>query len=196
MFGSAKRRNVLKIDSQDTLNTFILLISKISYIKEDILFVIDNCDEVIEKDRQHFKILVSMILAKIPTIKILLTTRVRLGSVVNEADEEVLVLSGLNSLQSEALLRKKLSRPITIAEQNALMKIRPDEEKYSQERNSKPTKLHEHHLFKLLGGNPQSIILIAPLLCDPLKPIQLSDLYKMLTSNQLCKILENEDIED
>ena len=131
MFGSAKRRNVLKIDSQDTLNTFILLISKISYIKEDILFVIDNCDEVIEKDRQHFKILVSMILAKIPTIKILLTTRVRLGSVVNEADEEVLVLSGLNSLQSEALLRKKLSRPITIAEQNALMKIRPDEEKYS-----------------------------------------------------------------
>lgn len=59
-----------------------------------------------------------------------------------------------------------------------------------------PKKLSEHHLFRLLGGNPQSIILTAPLLDDPLKKIHLVDLYKMLTSNQLCQILQSENIED
>lgn len=57
-------------------------------------------------------------------------------------------------------------------------------------------KLHEHHLFKLLGGNPQSVILVAPLLDDPLKNMKLVDLYKMLTSNQLCEMLKLERIED
>jgi len=86
------------------------LISKISYIKEDILFVIDNCTEIIRDDREHFKILISMMLAKIPTIKVLLTTSIRLGAGVAEANEEVIVLSGLNNLQTEALLRRKLTR--------------------------------------------------------------------------------------
>lgn len=29
----------------------MLIISKMSYVKEEILFVIDNCEEIIEKDR-------------------------------------------------------------------------------------------------------------------------------------------------
>lgn len=43
-------------------------------------------------------------LAKIPSIKVLLTTRIRLG-IVNEANEEIIVLSGLTSLNSEVLLK-------------------------------------------------------------------------------------------
>jgi hypothetical protein len=181
---------------QDSFSMFLLIISKISYYKDDILLVIDNCEDLIVNDRANFKLLLSVMLAKIPSITILLTTRVRLGSAVNEANEDIIVLNGLNNLQTEALLKRKLSRPITIAEQNTLMKIVPDFNKYPQERGLKVNKLHEHHLFKLLGGNPQSIILIAPLLDDPLRNMQLIDLYKMLTSNQLCEILRSEEIED
>jgi hypothetical protein len=94
------------------------------------------------------------------------------------------------------LLKKKVNRPITQAEQNSLMKIIPDYEKYPCEKGLRPNELFEHHLFKLLGGNPQSIMLVAPLLNDPNKKIKLADLYKMLTSNQLCEMLKSEEIED
>ena len=77
-----------------------------------------------------------------------------------------------------------------------MLKIKPDPTKYPQESQEKLSKLHEHHLFKLLGGNPQSIILIAPLLDDPLRNMRLVNLYELLTSNQLCEILESEKIED
>ncbi len=85
-----------QLRSLDFLNTFNLIISKISYVKEEILFVIDNCEELIEIDRQDFKVLVAMMLAKIPSIKILLTTRIRLG-IVKEANEEIIVLNGLTA---------------------------------------------------------------------------------------------------
>jgi len=114
---------------QDFLNNFILIISKMSYVKEEILFVIDNCEEIIEKDRQDFKVLVSLMLAKIPSIKVLLTTRIRLG-MVKEANEEIIVLNGLTSLNSEVLLKQKLNRKIAVSEENRLMKVLPDFEKY------------------------------------------------------------------
>ena len=71
-----------------------------SYIKEDILLVIDNCSDLITQDKQNFKVLISTILATISSIKILLTTRIRLGSSVNEANEEIVVLSGLTTSQT------------------------------------------------------------------------------------------------
>jgi hypothetical protein len=39
-------------------------------------------------------------------------------------------------------------------------------------------------------------MLVAPLLSDPKINIKLADLYKMLTSNQLCEMLKSEEIED
>ena len=98
MFGSAKEHN--QSQQQDCLSTFILIISKISYIKEDILLVIDNCDELIFQDRQNFKVLISTILATISSIKIVLTTRIRLGQGINEANEEIVVLSGITNMQT------------------------------------------------------------------------------------------------
>lgn len=55
-------------------------------------------------------------------------------------------------------------------------------------------KYQDHHLFTLIGGNPQSILLIAPLLKDPYNNHTLVDLYKMLTSEEMDKILINEQI--
>ena len=80
--------------------------NKISYIKDEILLVIDNCEELIENDRQNFKLLISTILATISSIKILLTTRIRLGSGINEANEDIVVLSGLNNIQTLALMKR------------------------------------------------------------------------------------------
>ena len=76
------------------------------------------------------------------------------------------------------------------------MQITPEYAKYPLEIGLRPSKLFEHHFFKLLGGNPQSIMLVAPLLSDPKKNLKLVDLYRMLTSNQLCDMLKSEEIED
>ena len=56
MFGSANEHN--KSQQQDCLSTFILIIQKISFIKEEILIVIDNCGDLILNDRQNFKVLI------------------------------------------------------------------------------------------------------------------------------------------
>lgn len=40
------------------------------------------------------------------------------------------------------------------------------------------------------------MILVAPLLDDPLKNIKLVDLYAMLTRNELCDMLKSERVED
>ena len=194
MFGSAKEHSLSQ--QQDCLSTFILIIRKISYIKEEILIVIDNCCDLILQDRQNFKVLISTILATVSSIKIVLTSRHRLGQGINEANEEILVLSGITNMQTANLLKKKVHRPITQAEQNALMQITPEYAKYPLEIGLRPSKLFEHHFFKLLGGNPQSIMLVAPLLSDPKKNLKLVDLYRMLTSNQLCDMLKSEEIED
>ena len=60
--------------------------------------VIDNCEELIRNDRQNFKVLISTILATISSIKILLTSRNIIGSGIKEANEEIVVLSGLNTI--------------------------------------------------------------------------------------------------
>jgi hypothetical protein len=71
-----------------------------------------------------------------------------------------------------------MTRDIPPSEVKELLEIRPDPLKYPEEANKKVAKkLHEHHFFTLLGGNPQSIILIAPLLADMDKNICLSTLY-------------------
>ena len=55
-------------------------------------------------------------------------------------------------------------------------------------------RIHEHHLFSLLNGNPQSIILTAPVLADTERCIDLPELYKMLTSDRIFHKLK--DVED
>ena len=44
---------------------------------------------------------------------------------------------------------------------------------------------HEHHLFTLLNGNPQAIIIVAPILIDPENPYDLAGLYEMLLTQKV-----------
>ena len=61
---------------------------------------------------------------------------------------------------------------------------------------AKPKNLHEHHLFSLLNGNPQSIILTAPVLSDQERDIDLPELYRMMTSDKIIGLLRGVEIEN
>ena len=60
------------------------------------LLVIDNAEDLITKDKNDFKILISLILQRVPLLKVLLTSRNRLTSTA-EFKEEIVILSNLSN---------------------------------------------------------------------------------------------------
>jgi hypothetical protein len=58
--------------------------------------------------------------------------------------------------------------------------------------NVQSNNLSKHHLFKVLAGNPYAIILAAPMLLKK----SLVDLYKLLNSEQLHKVLQDDGVHD
>jgi hypothetical protein len=80
----------------------------------------------------------------------------------------------------------QLSRILTTREINELLKTKPDIKKYPSERNQTlPKKLHEHHLFRMIGGNPSMVVILAPMLADTERAMDLVGLYKTLCEDQL-----------
>lgn len=60
-----------------------------------------------------------------------------------------------------------MGRDLEQSEINALMNTKPDFNRFPEEQHKwKYKSLHEHHLFTLLNGIPQSIILAASVLAD------------------------------
>lgn len=59
-------------------------------------------------------------------------------------------------------------------------------------KNAPIEKLSEHHLFKLLGGNPHAIVLAAPILLK----MRLKDLYNILNSKEMNNVLQVDGITD
>ena len=47
------------------------------------------------------------------------------------------------------------------------------------------SKLEDHKLIELLGGSPQAIQLIAPLLSEPSENLKLLDVYKLLENSKI-----------
>lgn len=83
-------------------------------------------------------------------------------------------------------LFSQLSRILTNREINELLKTKPDIKKYPSERNQTfPKKLHEHHLFRMIGGNPSMVVILAPMLADTEHAMDLVGLYKTLCDDQL-----------
>ena len=92
---------------------------------------------------------------------------------------------------------KALTREISMREEKNLINEKPDFEKYPAEKEKwNYKKFFEHHLFTLLNGNPQSIHLIAPLLLDNEKNLDLVQLYRMLTSEKLFNELKKDNVDD
>jgi len=94
------------------------------------------------------------------------------------------------------LLREKAGRPILPKEVNELLAVEPNPKVYRNYKKKPIKKLEQHHLFELLGGNPQAILLLAPLLSNQEKQYQLKDLYNMVQSQKTDGALEDENIED
>ena len=63
---------------------------------------------------------------------------------------------------------------------------------HKYQKNKKVKDLQEHHLFKILGGNPHAIILAAPLLIR----MKLKDLYLLLNSKEMHEVLQVDGIKD
>jgi len=65
------------------------------------------------------------------------------------------------------LLFTQLTRQLKPKEIGDLLKTKPDVVKYPSEKNQPvPKKLQDHHLFRMLGGNPSLIVILAPMLAD------------------------------
>jgi hypothetical protein len=175
---SALKKKEALSDSHQVLD---YILTKISQFQKETLMVFDNSEDLIAYDKNSFKQLVSTFLTKIPKLKILLTSNVRLQS-VKDFTEETILLYELSALQSMQLF-SKLTRPIPMKESNELMKIKPDVTKYPHERGVEPKKAHDHHLFRLMCGNPATITMLAPMLTDTEHPMTLASLYQAMTAD-------------
>lgn len=171
---------------QDSLTITDLILEKIASLEQKVLLVIDNAEDLITFDKtthkNSFKQIVKYFLNQVPNLKILLTTRQRL-KLQSDFNEEVILLYGLPALQSEILFAK-LSRQLLPKEINELLKTTPDYTKYPSEKKfAPPKKLHDHHLFRMIGGNPSMIVILAPILADTERPMDLVGLYLTLCQN-------------
>ena len=147
-----------------SITTLNLIISKLA-ILDKILLVIDNAEDLIRSDRNDFKMLLSLILQGVQDIKVIITSRILLRS-TEDFREESIIINNLTP-QHSAVLFKAMTRLIPQKEINKLLQCKPDFQKYPEEEEKWPYRnFHEHHMFTLLNGNPQAIILISPLLSD------------------------------
>lgn len=71
IFSFTTDRNQLK---NQPLKTFMSILEQIALIKHDIVIVIDNVEELIANERIDFQRLISMILTRVSTLKVLLTS--------------------------------------------------------------------------------------------------------------------------
>ena len=78
--------------------------------------MIDNAEDLISKDKNDLKILISLILQRVPQMKVLLTSRIRLTPTA-EFKEEIIILNSLTNAQSAVLFRS-ITREISGKEIN------------------------------------------------------------------------------
>jgi hypothetical protein len=93
---SALKKKEALSDSHQVMD---YILTKISQFQKETLMVFDNSEDLIAYDKNSFKQLVSTFLTKIPKLKILLTSNVRLQS-VKDFTEETILLYELSALQS------------------------------------------------------------------------------------------------
>lgn len=71
LFGIARERDQIQ---QEPIKTLDSILAKILIIEGDIVLVIDNAQELISNERTDFCMLLSMMLTRVPSLKILLTS--------------------------------------------------------------------------------------------------------------------------
>ena len=97
--------------------------------------------------------LISMMLTRVSSLKILLTSQ-RPLLMTRDFKEDQIILDKLSSAQSVNLFKEVMARDLSQYEINELLQIKPDAEKYPEEKFKRYAKLEQHHFFTLLNGNP------------------------------------------
>lgn len=170
--------------NKDCLSSFKKVIKQLGQLNTTIIFIIENCEGLIEHQVSEFKEILSFIQKEAEMSKIVLTSTMRL----KDSNEDLIVIDGLNAQQSVTLFRQATHRLITIKEEQELFEATPGWGKQTKKR------LYEHELWQLIGGNPQSILLIAPMLNDHTDRKTLLDIYKILKSDKINRIINKENM--
>lgn len=105
-----------------------LIITKMYRIEGDILLVIDNAEDLIRQDKKNFRKLVSYFLQRLPSMKVLLTSRDLLYFAA-EFKEESICLQGLKDEQAVGLFLR-MTRVIEQEEKNRLLDTKPDFDRF------------------------------------------------------------------
>ena len=103
--------------------------------------MIESCEGLIESQKSEFKHLLEYLLAQVELCKIVLTSTMRL----KDSNEELIVVEGLTPQHTIALFRRAAQRVITIKEEEELLGRKDCQHRI---------KVHDHDLFKKIGGNP------------------------------------------
>lgn len=137
-----------------------------SIIEGNILLVIDNAENLITQQRSELQVILSMMLTQVSTLRILLTSQ-RALQPATDFKEELILLQGLTNSQSAELFKEVCGREIDESELRELLDTKPNKIRYPTEQYKQYEHFHEHHLFALLNGNPQSINFVASQLAEP-----------------------------
>jgi len=141
LFGWQKK-DIYEEMNRDCFCIFRKVVKQLSQLGSTIVFIIENCEGLIKNVKQEFKDILTYLQKEVELCKIVLTTTMRL----KDSNEELMIVNGLSPQHALALFRKSAKRTISIKEEEELLKATKD--KITRQ------KLHEHDLFKKIGGNP------------------------------------------
>lgn len=127
--------------------------------EKEVLLVIDNAEDTLNKDKFKFLNMIQTLLNKLPRLKILVTSRTHLGS-LPDLTEKVYNLLPLDSNSSVLLLERRAPRHISTGEIDELFHERAVSDGVDDAHSS----FESHRLMQLLAGHPQAISLAATLL--------------------------------
>jgi len=146
-----------------------IILEKMLVFLEDkqILFVLDNVEDILSKDPKLFKDVLNEIFNRCSLVRILTTTLFPIGQ-IGDITENKIEIKELTPNFSIELLQRKAMREITKQEIDELLKTISLRQLHSNplQRKQIPESLEDHHMTALLGGHPHAISLAAPLLQD------------------------------
>ena len=137
---------------------YINLLLKIKRFK--ILIWFDNWDKIIELEYQPFKEFIKDLLEKLTYCKMIITSQ-SFGTGFTDISQEVVILEGLNNLETMELIKAKW--PSMKVNNNDLNELQLELIKSNPKLQENKNYLFEHQFFKILNGHPLSIILLSSL---------------------------------
>ncbi len=151
--------------------------------EKDVLLILDNAEDSLNKDRVCMLSVLHFLLTKIPKLKILVTSRIAIGP-LEDYSEKIHTLYPLDPESAVILLEKRAPRDIDEKEFTELVD-EGEADSICQITNpwygEEGSELRSNKLMHLLAGHPQAISLAAALLHTK----TMTELYQELSENSI-----------